>query len=152
MAFENINVNSLRSALNDCKRSLNYDTTKTLKNNIASSNEWQSDAKTNLNNALITLTDVRYKELESKITNYLNVVTKIENYKKLEESVKNLRRDIRSLSENLYKEEKNTIFGITYYKDVKDEKIASLMSSKSQLILENIKKMHEIEQQVADLI
>lgn len=152
MAFESINVNSLRSALNDCKRSLNYDTTKTLKNNIASSNEWQSDAKTNLNKALITLTDVKYKELESKITDYLNVVTKIENYKKLEESVKNLRRDIRSLSENLYKEEKNTIFGITYYKDVKDEKIASLMSSKSQLILENIKKMKEIEQQVADLI
>lgn len=152
MAFESINVNSLRSALNNCKRSLNYDTTKTLKNNIASSNVWQSDAKTNLNNALITLTDVKYKELESKITDYLNVVTKIENYKRLEESVKNLRRDIRSLSENLYKEEKNTIFGITYYKDVKDEKIASLMSSKSQLILENIKKMKEIEQQVADLI
>lgn len=152
MAFESINVNSLRSALNDCKRSLNYDTTKTLKNNIASSNEWQSDAKKNLNNALKTLIDVRYKELESKITNYFNVVTKIENYKKLEESVKNLRRDIKILSENLYKEEKNTIFGITYYKDVKDEKIASLMSSKSQLILENIKKMHEIEQQVADLI
>lgn len=94
MAFENISVGSLNAALNECKRALDYNTTNTLKSSVASSTVWQCDAQATLKSALTTLADERYKELESKITNYLGIVTKIKEYKELELSVKTLKNEI----------------------------------------------------------
>ena len=62
MAFENIDVGKLRSALNECKSSLNYSTSKSLAGSIANSSIWQSSAQGNLKNALSKLIDERYKE------------------------------------------------------------------------------------------
>ena len=148
MAFENISVGSLNAALNECKRALDYNTTNTLKSSVASSTVWQCDAQTTLKSALTTLADERYKELESKITNYLGIVTKIKEYKELELSVKTLKNEIERLKPKLYYKKERVLLGITYYTTVKDEAIAADIANKNQLITDNQQKMKDIEQQV----
>lgn len=152
MAFENISVGSLNAALNECKRALDYNTTNTLKSSVASSNVWQCDAQATLKSALTTLADERYKELESKITNYLGIVTKIKEYKELELSVKTLKNEIERLKPNLYYKKERVLLGITYYTTVKDEAVAADIANKNQLITDNQQKMKDIEQQVAGLV
>ncbi len=149
MAFENISVGSLNAALNECKRALDYNTTNTLKSSVASSTVWQCDAQATLKSALTTLADERYKELESKITNYLGIVTKIKEYKELELSVKTLKNEIERLKPNLYYKKERVLLGITYYTTVKDEAVAADIANKNQLITDNQQKMKDIEQQVA---
>lgn len=149
MAFENISVGSLNAALNECKRALDYNTTNTLKSSVASSTVWQCDAQATLKSALTTLADERYKELESKITNYLGIVTKIKEYKELELSVKTLKNEIERLKPNLYYKKERVLLGITYYITVKDEAVAADIANKNQLITDNQQKMKDIEQQVA---
>ncbi len=152
MAFENISVGSLNAALNECKRALDYNTTNTLKSSVASSTVWQCDAQATLKSALTTLADERYKELESKITNYLGIVTKIKEYKELELSVKTLKNEIERLKPNLYYKKERVLLGITYYTTVKDEAVAADIANKNQLITDNQQKMKDIEQQVAGLV
>ena len=149
MAFENISVGSLNAALNECKRALDYNTTNTLKSSVASSTVWQCDAQATLKSALTTLADERYKELESKITNYLGIVTIIKEYKELELSVKTLKNEIERLKPNLYYKKERVLLGITYYTTVKDEAVAADIANKNQLITDNQQKMKDIEQQVA---
>lgn len=149
MAFENISVGSLNAALNECNRALDYNTTNTLKSSVASSTVWQCDAQATLKSALTTLADERYKELESKITNYLGIVTKIKEYKELELSVKTLKNEIERLKPNLYYKKERVLLGITYYTTVKDEAVAADIANKNQLITDNQQKMKDIEQQVA---
>ncbi len=85
MAFENVNVSSLRSALSSCKDSLNCNTTTELINSIADANVWDTDSKKTLKEALEKLANEKYKNLKDKLDSYSSIVTKIEEYQKLAE-------------------------------------------------------------------
>ena len=85
MAYENVDVDQLRSSLNACKSSLDCSTSKELVGGI-SDTIWTGGAKSNLTSAISKLTNTRYTDLKSKIDEYLKVVDQIENYKKLSAS------------------------------------------------------------------
>lgn len=83
MAFENINVISLKNAINSCMNSINYNSSKEIVNKISSSDIWNTESKKNFERALTKLINIRYLELENKLKNYLKIADKIEEYQKL---------------------------------------------------------------------
>lgn len=83
MAFENINVISLKNAINSCINSINYNSSKEIINKISGSDIWNTESKKNFERALTKLINIRYLELENKLKNYLKIADKIEEYQKL---------------------------------------------------------------------
>lgn len=114
MAFENVNVTSLRNAINSCKKSLDKTTIQEITNNISNSNVWTSDAQSNLKNALNKLSNTRYKALEDKLNEYLKIADYIEEYQILNSSNSSLLSKSNSLSKRLYYTE-------SYFVDEVDE-------------------------------
>lgn len=102
MAFENINVSSLKNALMSCKNSLNHSVSRNLIGEISNSSVWQSDSRNVLKQALEKLNNVRYKELEDKIDIYLNATSYIEEYKALQDEIKRLEVEYARLRPKLY--------------------------------------------------
>ncbi len=90
MAYENVDVDQLRSSLNACKSALDCSTSQGLINGI-SDTIWSGKAKTNLTTAISKLTNTRYNDLKNKINEYLKVVDQIESYKSLSTTSGSLR-------------------------------------------------------------
>lgn len=101
MAFESVNTTSLRNALNQCKNSINHNTSKELINSISNKNTWESESQENLKRALTALNDVRYSELEETINNYLSIVNDIERYQTLQKTNTSLRQQCNNLQRSL---------------------------------------------------
>lgn len=112
MAFENVNVDNLKSALNSCKNSINYSISKSLISSISNRNVWQSDSKMVLKNALDTLVNTRYRDLKNKISDYQTAVKYIEEYQELKKKNQSLTAENSRLSSKLYYEE--TYYTYTY--------------------------------------
>ena len=108
MAFENVNVTSLRNSLNQCKNAINHSTTDGLISSVSNASAWQSSAQSNLKNALSKLTNTRYKELENKLSNYQNTVNFIEKYQDLQSENKSKQQEIDYLNYKLYKTNSQT--------------------------------------------
>ena len=83
MAFENVNVSSLKNSINSCIDSINYSSSKEIIGKISSNNIWQTSSRDNFKRALTKLVDVRYKNLEKKLKDYLKIADMIEEYQKL---------------------------------------------------------------------
>ena len=141
MAFENVNVVSLRNALNNCEDRINYSRSKELINNISNPNVWQSDLQPILKEALEKLINVRYKDLESKLEDYKLACNYIEEYQELAMQNQNLLASNKSLQRDLYNDEneKNT------YVERK------INNNKSQ-INSNENRMEVLERQVNELV
>lgn len=161
MAFENVNVDSLRNALNSCKNSINHTISENLIGNIEESSNWVSSAKHNLNKSLNTLTNERYKSLEQLIDKYLEVTNYIGEYKQLEQENKELSQQYNNLSSRLYYTEYytetstdiegNTI-SITKSRRVKDYGVERQMININQKIIENKEKMENLNTKVRNSI
>ena len=102
MAFENVDVKRLKSAINSCKSAINYNTSTELINSISSNDVWRTGARDNVKKALKKLTNERYKELEKKLENSLKVANYIEEYKTLQAENKTLQNNINKLEGQLY--------------------------------------------------
>lgn len=98
MAFENVSVVSLKSAINSCKQSINYSVTNELISNISSGNVWNFSAKDNLKRALNTLCNTRYKDLIACLDKCSNVVSYIEQYKEKELEIRGYQSQISNLT------------------------------------------------------
>lgn len=105
MAFENVDADSLKSAVNSCIDVIKYDQSLQLIQKVSDNNVWNTESRTHLKNALIKLTDTRYKELESKLDTAKQVALLIEEYKRLENDNKSYRSRISALEQNLYRTE-----------------------------------------------
>lgn len=161
MAFENVNVDSLRNALNSCKNAINHSISENLIENIEESSYWVSSAKHNLNKSLNTLTNERYKSLEQLIDKYLEVTNYIGEYKQLEQENKELSQQYNNLSSRLYYTEYytetstdvegNTI-SITKSRSVKDYGVEGQMININQKIIENKEKMENLNTKVKNSI
>ena len=141
MAFENVNVTSLRNALNNCEDRINYSRSKELINNISNPNVWQSDSQPILKEALEKLINVRYKDLEGKLEDYKLACNYIEEYQELAKQNQDLLATNKSLQRDLYNDD--------------NEKIASIerkINNNKGQINSNENRMEVLERQVNGLI
>ena len=141
MAFENVNVVSLRNALNNCEDRINYSRSKELINNISNPNVWQSDSQPILKEALQKLINVRYKDLEGKLEDYKLACNYIEEYQELAKQNQNLLATNKSLQRDLYNDDNE--------KNVSIER--KINNNKGQ-INSNENRMEVLERQVNGLI
>ena len=109
MAFENVSVVSLKSAINSCKQSINYSVTNELISNISSGNVWNFSAKNNLKNALNILCNTRYKDLIACLDKCSTVATYIEQYKEKELEIKGYQSQISNLTSKISCDASGTI-------------------------------------------
>ena len=82
MTFENVDIESLRIAINACIETLNIESLTELENSL--SNICETEAGKHLNKSINKLINVRYKELKDYLEKCNNIVNYIEEYKKLE--------------------------------------------------------------------
>ena len=139
MAFENVDVSSLKNALTQCKNSINHSTTDELLNNVSNSSIWKTSSQTNLKNALSKFKNERYKNLEDKIDSYFNIVSYIDKYQNLQKENINLENQYSSLSNKLY-------YTDTKPSIIKNGRVAIDSSSSSNLIKDSY-----VEAQMSDL-
>ena len=116
MAFESVDVGSLRSSLNACKNSINYSAGKEFMSSAG--NIWQGDAKDNLMRALDKLYNEKYKKLEDLLNKYLGVCDQIGHYKQLEEEKNQLANEIEALKPKLYYDVDKTREKTEWYQDL----------------------------------
>lgn len=161
MAFESINVSSLKNALTQCKNSINHKTSDTLTNNISNMLIWQASSQANLKKALINLTNVNFKNLEDKINNYFNIVSYIERYQNLQQENVSLENQYNTLSNNLYYAqpvvttntlEDGTINVEEHYEWVKNKLVEVKMNSVRKQIVDNEIEMDDLESKVSNSI
>lgn len=141
MAFENVNVVSLRNALVTCEDRINYSRSKALINEISNPNVWQSDLQPILKEALEKLVNVRYKDLEGKLEDYKLACNYIEEYQELAKQNQNLLATNKSLQRDLYNDDNE--------KNVSIER--KINNNKGQ-INSNENRMEVLERQVNGLI
>lgn len=161
MAFENINVSSLKYALNSCKNSINNNISRDLKNSIMNSDIWHCDARNNLRNSLERLEDL-YNSLTKKIDSYLTIADSIEKYQSLAAKNSQLSDDYDELNKKLYKEVE---YDENYFnhetqkwepknpkpkKKVKDTSVESKMNSIKSDISTNETSMRSISDSIAE--
>lgn len=116
MAFEDVNVERLRSAIRACKSSINYSSEKEIINTLSNDNVWQCQSKTKLKVAMQTLTNERYAELKEKLETYETIVNNIEKYQALVKDNKsmvnesmNLQRRINNTKNSINDENKDSV-------------------------------------------
>lgn len=160
MAFENVNVTSLKNSINNCKSSLNHNASQSLITTL-SQNVWQADAKQNLIDALTTINEERYKKLEDTLDTYLTIADKIQNYKNLEQENRNLYNEISSLQGRLwyteyYTEYYTDQYGYTHSEEhsrrVKDYGVENQINNNYNRINSNNSNMERLKNEVSNLI
>ncbi len=97
MAFENINTELLKNALNNCINSINYSSSRQILDDIQGNNVWVCASRDNFKNALEKLINVRYKELEDKLKQYCTLVDQIEKYKQVLDNNASLQAQLQAL-------------------------------------------------------
>lgn len=161
MAFEQVSVSSLNSAINACENSINYNNTLNNISNISDNNVWNASSRDNLKNALNILVNERYKELEEKLNVCKQVAALIGEYKQIEQKILELENEIDRLQDDLYKEKEYTVtkkdangneIKETKTKKVKDHAVESRINSLEQEIANYKQKLIEIESKVASLV
>lgn len=108
MAFENVDINSLKNAISSCRNSINYNYSRNLLLTLNSNTIWQADAKQNVKRALENLINNKYRELEEELNNCSNITNLIAQYKQAEEVKTALTNQYNELNKQLYYEESYT--------------------------------------------
>lgn len=108
MAIQDINVTSLRNAINACLESLDCSYSTEIASSLASDSIWSGGAKANLKQALETLSETRYEELKNKLNSYLSVADSIENYQSVYSEIESLNEQVKYKQNKLYVEDYKT--------------------------------------------
>lgn len=160
MAFESVNVASLRNALTQCKNTIDHSTTDGLINSVSNTSVWQTLAQPNLKNALVKIKEERYRDLESKINEYFAIASYIESYQTLQKENEMLEEKYVSLSTRLYYTETYTTTNTesdgttstTHTRQVKDKAVETEMNEILKKINKNKEEMEELEEKVSNSI
>lgn len=83
MACENINVDMLSSAVNNCLSSIDYSISKEILIEINNSSIWNCASRDNFKKSVEKLTGEKFKMLEEKLNTIKKVIPLIEEYQKL---------------------------------------------------------------------
>ena len=108
MALQDIDVASLRGAINACLNSLDNSYSTEIASSLASDSIWSGQAKNNLKQALETLSTTRYDELKEKLNSYLLVADSIEDYQTLYNDISDLESKLSNKRTSLYYMKNNT--------------------------------------------
>lgn len=160
MAFESVNVASLRNALTQCKNTIDHSTTDGLINSVSNTSVWQTSAQSILKNALVKIKEERYRDLESKINEYFAIASYIESYQTLQKENEMLEERYVSLSTRLYYTETYTTTSTesdgttstTHTRQVKDKAVETEMNEILKKINKNKEEMEELEEKVSNSI
>lgn len=160
MAFESVNVASLRNALTQCKNTIDHSTTDGLINSVSNTSVWQTSAQSILKNALVKIKEERYRDLESKINEYFAIASYIESYQTLQKENEMLEEKYVSLSTRLYYTETYTTTSTesdgttstTHTRQVKDKAVETEMNEILKKINKNKEEMEELEEKVSNSI
>ena len=160
MAFESVNVASLRNALTQCKNTIDHSTTDGLINSVSNTSVWQTSAQSILKNALVKIKEERYRDLESKINEYFAISSYIESYQTLQKENEMLEEKYVSLSTRLYYTETYTTTSTesdgttstTHTRQVKDKAVETEMNEILKKINKNKEEMEELEEKVSNSI
>lgn len=162
MAFEGVDVGSLKSAISSCVDSINYSDSLQLINDVGNDNIWNCESRTHLKNALVKLTSNRFHQLKQKLSIANQVANLIAEYKKLEQENKECKQKISSLEPRLYytesyiagyeTDEEGNKHEIRGTRTVLDTNIQNDINNLENKIQENKDIMSEIELRVASLI
>ena len=160
MAFESVNVASLRNALTQCKNTIDHSTTDGLINSVSNTSVWQTSAHSILKNALVKTKEERYRDLESKINEYFAIASYIESYQTLQKENEMLEEKYVSLSTRLYYTETYTTTSTesdgttstTHTRQVKDKAVETEMNEILKKINKNKEEMEELEEKVSNSI
>lgn len=114
MAFENVNVNNIRSALNKCKLSIDYGSIDLLLNNLNNNKDWNSASKQNLINAINSLKNNRFRQLEHQINTYLTVLDQMDSYQEKARETEYLKNQCEQLNKRMYVKDDNNGRSIDY--------------------------------------
>lgn len=160
MAFESVNVASLRNALTQCKNTIDHSTTDGLINSVSNTSVWQTSAQSILKNALVKIKEERYRDLESKINEYFAIASYIESYQTLQKENEMLEEKYASLSTRLYYTETYTTTSTesdgttstTHTRQVKDKAVETEMNEILKKINKNKEEMEELEEKVSNSI
>lgn len=102
MNLNSINVEYLKTAINDCLNKINRSSSKELASSIMASSLWINDCKKNIKNGLEEFTKI-YEQLESKLNDYkYTLIPKIESYQQYSSNNENLTKEIIELKKQLY--------------------------------------------------
>ncbi len=154
MAFESVDVISLKNSIRACREAINYDTSSGLIGSISNNNVWECASRDNLKKALETLVNNRYKELEKQLDSALAVANLIGEYKNLEQDNIDYKKRISSLKNDLYRNEEKTTKDAdgndkTTTEKVKDESVEQKINSFENRIEVNKDAMEAIVNKVA---
>ena len=105
MAFENVNVASLRSAITSCKNSINYNNSLNCLEFFSDNNSWNTKSKNKLNIAMNNLINESYNNLEETLEQFLKLADLISKYKMKELMIESSEKRILELEPRLYYED-----------------------------------------------
>ena len=146
MALQDIDVASLRGAINACLNSLDNSYSTEIASSLASDSVWSGQAKSNLKQALETLSTTRYDELKDKLNAYLLVADSIEEYQTLYSEIKDLESKLSNKRTSLYYMNNNSS-SVTNTETKLRNEINSIESeiSEKNISLESLEKSIVIE-------
>ena len=146
MALQDIDVASLRGAINACLNSLDNSYSTEIASSLASDSVWSGQAKSNLKQALETLSTTRYDELKEKLNAYLLVADSIEDYQTLYSEIKDLESKLSNKRTSLYYMNNNSS-SVTNTETKLRNEINSIESeiSEKNISLESLEKSIVIE-------
>lgn len=161
MAFENVNVASMRNAINSCIGKLNKEEIQELTNNISNSSVWEANAQDTLKKALTRLGSIRYIELEQQLINCYEIVNYIEEYQNINSTNESLFKEYSSLDKKLYYTENYIIEDVDENgnkikkectRKVKDSSVEKQMDTIKKEINENRNTMENLKNNISNAL
>lgn len=133
MNFDSVNVASLKNAINSCKSSIDYSKSEQIISDIASNSVWNAKSKENFSKALNKLINEKYKKLEKKLDECMQLAGGIEKHKHETAELKKMQAQLVTLT-NSDSSNADAIAKLkTAIKD-KENKIATIKGSINSLV------------------
>ena len=153
--FDNVDTNNLTTSIEECKNGIVTNNSKNFLSWMKGSNSWNTKAKLLLQNELTSL-QAMYTELQILLDTYSKIVKMIGVYKKLQQTIEELKNKIAYLECNLYiNEEYSTVDAegteVTKTKTVIDESVAAKIKTYEKMIETTKLEMQELEISINNL-
>ena len=97
MAYENVDVYSLKNAIVNCKNSINFQREKSIINDISQKNIWSCSAKNTLINAMNDLFNNKISKLDGAYNNFEYMTQKIAEYQEYKKQYDQIVLELKSL-------------------------------------------------------
>lgn len=161
MKYENIDVNSLKNAINVCRNAINYSGSISLTSEIMNGTIWLCSARENLKSALSKLVN-EYKELEKNLSQYAHVANLIGEYQEKIRQNAAYQNEYHQLNDRLYRDEnyQESCYNpeieewelVTKSRRVKDGYVERQMNEIYQKMEYNKQKIYSLENEIYNVM